>query len=115
MARAVKGETFIPFIDEGRQYIRFVAKELVKRPSFNSDLVIGIACFDYNVLFVLLKTQAVDCFRQVFQSFSSGGWLARELHNVSMDDYVEFVDDIRHINLDEFNCGLAIGDMVSFL
>ena len=32
-----------------------------------------------------------------------------------MDFYLEFVDDIRHINLDELNCGPAVEDMVSFL
>ena len=51
LAKTVMGESFNPFIDQGRQYIKFVAKELVKHPAFKSDLVIGLACFDYGVLF----------------------------------------------------------------
>ena len=89
VARNLFGETFNPFIDQGRQYFRFVAKELLQHPSFQSDLVIGMACFDCNLMFVLPKTQAVDCYRHIFQRFSSRSWLARELRNMHMDDYVE--------------------------
>ena len=32
-----------------------------------------------------------------------------------MDDYLEFVDDVRHIYLDDSRTGPAIDDMVSFL
>ena len=51
----------------------------------------------------------------MFQSFSSRGWVARELRNVHIDDYVEFVDDVRHVHLDELDVGPAVEDMVSFL
>ena len=54
------GESFNPFIDQGGHYIKNVAKELMRHPTFKSDLVIGLACFDYSVLFKLLKTVAVD-------------------------------------------------------
>ena len=67
------------------------------------------------MLFVLPKTQAIDCYRHVFQSFIARGWLARELHNVHMDDYMEFVDHIRHICLDDLIYGPTIEDMVFFL
>ena len=43
------------------------------------------------------------------------GWLVLELRNVHMVDIVEFVDDVRNIQLDELNRGPAIEDMVSFL
>ena len=46
VARSVIGATFNPFIDTGRLYICYVAKELIKHPSFKSDLVIGMARFD---------------------------------------------------------------------
>ena len=49
VAKTVMGESFNPFIDQGRQYIKYVAKELVKHPAFKSDLVIGLACFDCGV------------------------------------------------------------------
>ena len=66
VAQTVMGESFNPSIDQGRQYIKHVAKELVKHPTFKSDLVIGLACFDYEVLFKLPKTVAVDCYQHLF-------------------------------------------------
>ena len=90
-------ESFNAFIDQGRQYLEYVAKELLRHPTFRSDLVIGLACFDYAMLFKLPKTVAVDCYQHVFQSFNSRGWVARELRNVLMDVYVEFTDDVRHV------------------
>ena len=78
-------------------------------------MVVGLASFDYAVLFKLPKTVAVDCHQHLFQSFSSRGWAARELRNINTDDYVEFVDDVRHVYLDELAVGPDVGDMVSFL
>ena len=115
IAKAVMGESFNPFIDQGRQYIKYVAKELIRHPTFKSDLVIGLACFDYAVLFKLPKTVAVDCYQHLFQSFSSRGWVARELRHVHIDDYVEFIDDVRHVYLDELGVGPDVEDMLSFL
>ena len=87
----------------------------MKRPTFKSDFVIGLACFDFAVLFKLPKTVAVDCYQHLFQSFSSRGWVARELRNVHIDDYVEFIDDVRHVYLDDLGVGPDVEDMVSFL
>ena len=66
IAKALMGESFNPFIDQGRQYIKYVARELMRHPMFKSDLVIGLACFDYAVLFKLPKTVAVDCYQHLF-------------------------------------------------
>ena len=115
VAKTVMGESFNPFIDQGRQYIYYAAKELLRHPTFKSNLVIGLACCDYAVLFKLPKTVAADCNQHVFQSFSSRGWVARELRNVHIDDYVGFVDDVRHAYLDKLGVGPAVEDMVSFL
>ena len=49
VAKTVMGESINPFNDHGRQYIKYVAKELLRHPTFKSDLVIGLACFDYAV------------------------------------------------------------------
>ena len=114
-AKTVMGESFNPFIDQGRHYIKYVAKELMRHPTFKSDLVIGLACFDYSVLFKLRKTVAVDCYQHWFQSFSSRGWVARELRNVHIDENIEFQDDVRHVYLDELGVGPDVEDMVSFL
>ena len=51
----------------------------------------------------------------MFQSFSSRGWVACELRNVLIDDYIEFIDDVRHVYLDEVGVGPDVEDMVSFL
>ena len=115
VAKAVMRESFNPFIDQSRQYIKYVAKELLRHPTFKSDLVVGLACFDYSKLFKFLKTVAVDCYQHLFQSFSSWGWVARELRNVHIDDYIEFIDDERHFYLDELGVGPDVEDMVSFL
>ena len=77
--------------------------------------MIGLACFDYAVLFKLPKTVGIDCYQHLFQSFSSRGWVARELRNIHIDDYVEFVDSVRHVYLDELGVGPDVEDMVSFL
>ena len=50
VAKTVMGESFNPLIDQGRQYIKYVAKEVMRHPAFKSDLVIGLACFDYSAL-----------------------------------------------------------------
>ena len=115
VARSVIGATFNPFIETGRSYIRYVAKELIKHPSFKSDLVMGMASFDYSTLFILPRHQAIECYRHLFQSFSSRGWLSRELKNVHMDDFVDFVDDLRHVYLDNVISGPIIDDMVTFV
>ena len=115
VAKTVMGESFNPFIDQGRQYIKYVVKELMKHTTFKSDLVVGLASFAYSVMFNLPKTVAVDCYQHLFQSFSSRGWVARELRNVHIDDYVEFIDDVMHVYLDELGVGPDVEDMVSFL
>ena len=115
VVRSVIGATFNPFIETGRSYLRYVAKKLINHPSFKSDLVMGMARFDYSTLFLLSRPQAIECYRHLFQSFSSRGWLAKELKNVHMDDYVEFVDDLRHVYLDNVISGPVIDDMVTFL
>ena len=114
VVKTVIGESFNPFIDQGGQHIKYVAKELLMHPVFKSDFDNGLACFDYAVLFNLPKTVAVDW----FQSFSSRSWVARELRNIHMEhmeDYEEFVNDVRQVYLDELDVGPAVDYLVSFL
>ena len=61
VARSVIGATFNPFFETGRSYIHYVAKEVIKHPSFKSDLVMGMASFYYSTLFVLDRSQAIEC------------------------------------------------------
>ena len=115
IASAVMGDMFNPHVNQGRAYVRYVCTELWKHPTFKSDLVMGMACFDYCVLFTLPRGQAMDCYARLFQSFCVPGWLAKELKNVHMDYYLEFVDDLRLVYLDELHIGPKIEDMVTFL
>ena len=115
IASAVMGDMFNPHVNQGRAYIRYVYSELLKHPVFKSDLVVGLACFDYSVLFTLPRGQAMECYAGLFQSFCVRGWLAKELKNVHMDDYLEFIDDLRFVFLDELLIGPKIEDMVTFL
>ena len=57
----------------------------------------------------------MDCYAQLFQRFCVRGWLAKELKNVHMDDYLEFIDDLRFVYLDDLHIGPKIEDMVTFL
>ena len=75
----------------------------------------GMASFNYSNLFVLLRPHAIECYRRLFQSFNSPGWLAKELKNVHMDDYVEIIDDLPHVFLDNVISGPVVDDMVTFL
>ena len=75
----------------------------------------GMACFDYSTLFVLPRLQAFECYRHLFQRFSSRGWLAKQLKNGYLDDYVDFIDDLRHVYLDNVISGPVVDDMVTFL
>ena len=60
VARSVIGSTFNPFIETGRSYIRYVAKELIKHPYFKSDSVVGMASFDYSTLFFCLNRKLLN-------------------------------------------------------
>ena len=115
VAGTVMGEMFNPQVDQWRAYIRYVCKELINHPTFKSDLVVGLACFDYAVLFTMPKDQAARCYSHLFHSFCVRGWLAKELKNIHMDDYMEFIDDVRFVYLDELHIGPKIEDMITFL
>ena len=79
IASAVTGDLFNPHVNQGRAYIRYVCSELLKRPTFKSDLVVWLACFDFSVLFTLPRGQDMDCYARLFQSFLFRGWYAKEL------------------------------------
>ena len=82
VAGTVMSEMFNPHVDQGRAFIRYVCKELIKHPTFKSDLVVGLVCFDYAVLFTMPKDQAAGCYSRLFHSFCVRGWFSRELKNI---------------------------------
>ena len=61
------------------------------------------------------KDQAAGCYSRLFHSFWVRGWLARELKNLHMDDFMEFIHDIWFVYLDELHIGPTIEDMTNFL
>ena len=61
-AGAVMGDMFIPYVDQGRAYIQYVSQEFNNQQTFKSDLVVGLACFDYSVLLNLPEDQAAGCY-----------------------------------------------------
>ena len=73
VASTVMGEMFNPHVDQGRAYIRYVCKELINHPTFKSDLVVGLACFDFAVLFTMPKGQAAGCYSRFFTVFAFVG------------------------------------------
>ena len=73
IASAVMGDMLNPHVNQGRSYIRYVCSELLKHPTFKSDLVVGLACFDYSVLFTSPRGQGMDCYARLFQSFCVRG------------------------------------------
>ena len=97
------------------EYVRYVCAELLKHPTFKSDLVVRLACFDYSVLCTLRRRQAMDCYARLFQNFCVRDWLDEELKNMHMVDYVNFIDNLRFVYLDELHIVLKNGDMVTFL
>ena len=88
IASAVMGDMFNPLFNQGRAYIFFVFTELLKHPTFKSDLVVGLACFHFSVLFTRPRGQTTNCFSRLFQSFCIRGWSAKELKKVHKDDYL---------------------------
>ena len=89
VAGTVMGEMFNPHVDQGRAYIRYVYKELINHPTFKSNLVVGLACFGYAVLLTMPKDQAAGCYSRLFNTFCVREWLAKELKNIHMDEYME--------------------------
>ena len=115
IATSVLGDMFNPYVNQGRAYIPYVCAELLRHPNFKSDLAVGLACFEYSVMFTLPRGQAMDCYARLLQSFCVRGRLAKDLKHVHMDDYLEFTDELRFINLDELHIGPKIEDMVKIL
>ena len=97
LAGAIMGDMFNPHVNQGRAYIRYVCSEVLKHSTFKSDLVVGLACFDYSVLFTLPRGQLMQCYARLFQSFHLRGGLAKNLKNVLVDDYLEIIDDLSFV------------------
>ena len=88
---------------------------LLSRNTWKSDLVIGLASFDYAVLFCLPKSQSLEWFKQLFKSFGDRGSVNKDMQSSSKDCYVEFVDDLWYVYFDDSGKGPDFEDMITFL
>ena len=90
-----------------------MCNELPKRPTFKSDSVVGLACFDYSDLLTLHRSQAAEFYCRLFRSFCVLGLLSNELRNIHIDDYMQFVDDLQVVFLADLHIGPNIEYMVT--
>ena len=88
IASAVMEEMFKPDVDQGRAYVRYVCEEILKHPTFMADLVVGLACFEFCVLFTLPRSQAAEYYCRIFQSSWVRAWVSKEFDNIHKDDYM---------------------------
>ena len=58
VAGTVIAEMINQHFDQGRAYIRYKCMELISHPTFKSDRLVALACFDYAVLFTMPEDQA---------------------------------------------------------
>ena len=61
------------------------------------------------------KSQCTECFKQLFKSFSDWNWIAKVDRDRVKDWYLEFLDDLRHVYIDEFDNGPEIDDTIVLL
>ena len=67
------------YLGLARTYVMFICNGLSARCLWKSDLVKGLASYDYCVFFELPKEQASSCYGCLFNRLSVRGWFAKEL------------------------------------
>ena len=112
---AVMGDMVNPHFNEEGAYALYVCIEHSKHPTIKSNLLVGLAWFDYSVLFTPPKGQAVGWYSRLLQSFCIRGWSAKELKSEHMDNYLEFLDDLSFVKMDEVQIAPKIVVMATFL
>ena len=97
--------------------MRIVCEDLLRRPAWKYDLVVGLACFDFFVLFELPKSQSTECFKQFSKGFSDRQWIARENRGLLKDCNMEIIDDLRSVlkKFDEAGNGVEVDNMIALL
>ena len=108
-------EEYTPFNEACREFIRQLCLDMLSHITFNSDLVVGLASFDYDVLFTLPKSQSLDCFKLLFKSSGDRKWKSKDLRSTFEDCYIEFLDDLRYVYVDDCGRGPEVEDMITFL
>ena len=85
---------------------------LLSHKIWKSDLIGGLASFSNAVLLNLSKSQPLKCFEQRFKSFGDRNWVSKDLRSTSKDCYVEFVDDLRYVYVENMS---EVEDITTFL
>ena len=80
-----------------------------------SDLVKGLASFDYSVFFLLPREQAASWYGCSSSSFSAKGCVASRLRTLYIEEFMDLVDDLQFSYTDDDGHGPTVGDMVTFL
>ena len=89
--------------------------ETVAAPSLEVWSCCWFGLLWFSVLFGLPKSQSADCFKQLFNSFSDGHWIAKETRGLFKDCYMEYIDNQRYVYIDEAGNGPQLDDMTAFV
>ena len=103
------------FVAKARSYLVTLLQNFLGHVSLNSNLVVGMASFDPNVLLCLPTEQASFCFAALYQSFSLRGWMEGSPENDCCDEYLEFVGHFRQSYEALKDSPNGFSDMVDFL
>ena len=103
------------FIAKARSYLVTLLENFLNHISLNANIVVGMACFDPNVLMCLPMEQASFCFTDLYQSLSLRGWLDGSLEHDCRDDYLEFVGHFRQTYHALKDSPKGFSDMVDLL
>ena len=84
--------------------------------TWKSELVVGLASFDYAVLFNLPRSQSLESFKKWSQSFGDKKWVNKDVWRSFRDCYIAFVDhDLRYVYIEDSGRGPEVEDMIAFL
>ena len=88
---------------------------LLSHNTWNPDLVVGLPSFDSAELFTLLKLQSLDCFKQFFKTFGDTNWVSEDMQSTFKDCYVELVDELRYVYVNDSGRGPEVEHRITFL
>ena len=102
------------FATQARSYIVFVIDSLLKDIRLTAGIVRGLASLDLTVPQTQPMDQALFCFRALFHSFQLRGWVEENEESEYREDYVEFLDHLRH-SCGPFKPPESVVDVVALL
>ena len=79
----------------GREYLRYVLRNVLRHVSLTTELVKGLACFDPHMLFRLPLERPKRHFGILYRSFSSRRWVEAANEQLCQDEYLSFLGTLR--------------------